>query len=404
MTVESVLAHGLKTSVFGSQWNVEHGDNLALLDPDRIKSDLLANRPAFGVAHRFFFATDNQKLYYDTGTAWIEQTAASAAHAASHASGGGDAVTLAQSQVTNLTADLAGKEAANANIQAHVASTANPHAVTKAQLGLANADNTSDMAKPVSTATQTALNGKVATTGNESIAGVKSFTDSIAMASGKGMDYTATLKSNSGTGCTLNVTAAGNIISGNPGVTAAGQDYKVGDCLSVAGGTGGCVRVATLSGTGVATVVTFNAGSAGYTTTSGVATSYLSTAASRVNTDYEEGAWIPRDASGGNLTAFTNRTATYVRIGSKVFANFDLTYPSTANGSNASIGGLPFLSNASAAYGIVNFGSHTYGTALMGYAGNSVTAFNVVLATTGVPLTNANLSTLRLIGQVIYDV
>ena len=43
---------------------------------------------------------------------------------------------------------------------AHVTNVANPHAVTKAQVGLGNADNTSDAAKPVSTATQTALNGK----------------------------------------------------------------------------------------------------------------------------------------------------------------------------------------------------------------------------------------------------
>lgn len=44
---------------------------------------------------------------------------------------------------------------------AHVASTSNPHSVTKAQVGLGNVDNTSDADKPISTATQTALNGKV---------------------------------------------------------------------------------------------------------------------------------------------------------------------------------------------------------------------------------------------------
>ena len=36
----------------------------------------------------------------------------------------------------------------------------NPHAVTKAQIGLGNVDNTSDLNKPISTATQTALNAK----------------------------------------------------------------------------------------------------------------------------------------------------------------------------------------------------------------------------------------------------
>lgn len=42
----------------------------------------------------------------------------------------------------------------------HVASISNPHNVTKTQIGLANIDNTSDLNKPVSSATQTALNTK----------------------------------------------------------------------------------------------------------------------------------------------------------------------------------------------------------------------------------------------------
>ena len=51
---------------------------------------------------------------------------------------------------------------ANASdLTAHTSRTDNPHAVTKSQVGLGNVDNTSDTAKPVSTATQTALNGKL---------------------------------------------------------------------------------------------------------------------------------------------------------------------------------------------------------------------------------------------------
>ena len=46
------------------------------------------------------------------------------------------------------------------NLLNHIASTANPHSVTKAQVGLGSVDNTSDLGKPVSTATQTALNLK----------------------------------------------------------------------------------------------------------------------------------------------------------------------------------------------------------------------------------------------------
>lgn len=47
------------------------------------------------------------------------------------------------------------------DIDAHESNTSNPHSVTKAQVGLGNVDNTSDADKPISTATQTALNDKV---------------------------------------------------------------------------------------------------------------------------------------------------------------------------------------------------------------------------------------------------
>lgn len=52
-----------------------------------------------------------------------------------------------ESNVASVQSDLA----------AHEANTSNPHSVTKAQVGLSNVDNTSDANKPISTATQTAL-------------------------------------------------------------------------------------------------------------------------------------------------------------------------------------------------------------------------------------------------------
>lgn len=45
-------------------------------------------------------------------------------------------------------------------LDGHKTDKSNPHSVTKAQVGLGNADNTSDVNKPISSATQTALNGK----------------------------------------------------------------------------------------------------------------------------------------------------------------------------------------------------------------------------------------------------
>ena len=45
-------------------------------------------------------------------------------------------------------------------INNHVTNTNNPHGVTKEQIGLANVDNTADLDKPISNATQEALDGK----------------------------------------------------------------------------------------------------------------------------------------------------------------------------------------------------------------------------------------------------
>ena len=48
----------------------------------------------------------------------------------------------------------------NIGVASHIANKANPHNVTKSQVGLGNVDNTSDLLKPISTAVQTALNLK----------------------------------------------------------------------------------------------------------------------------------------------------------------------------------------------------------------------------------------------------
>lgn len=55
--------------------------------------------------------------------------------------------------------------ATQAELDGHTGNTANPHIVTKAQVGLGNVDNTSDENKPVSTAAQAALDLKAALSG-----------------------------------------------------------------------------------------------------------------------------------------------------------------------------------------------------------------------------------------------
>lgn len=49
----------------------------------------------------------------------------------------------------------------DSKIDTHISNNSNPHSVTKSQVGLGNVDNTSDINKPISTATQNALNNKV---------------------------------------------------------------------------------------------------------------------------------------------------------------------------------------------------------------------------------------------------
>lgn len=63
-----------------------------------------------------------------------------------------------------ITSDI---DAVQTNLETHINNKSNPHEVTKDQVGLGNVDNTSDANKPISNATQTALNDKFsATDGN----------------------------------------------------------------------------------------------------------------------------------------------------------------------------------------------------------------------------------------------
>ncbi len=415
MTVESVLAHGLKTSVYGSQWNIEYAENLALLDPNRITSGLLANRPAAGAARRFYFAADNQKLYYDTGAAWIEQAGAPAAHASSHAGGGADAVTLAQSQVTNLTADLAGKEPANANIQAHIAAISNPHAVTKAQVGLGGADNTSDANKPVSTAQQAALNLKQDISGKDAGGGyagltlfkinfknaLNTITSFFTNANTAARTYTfqdrdGTIADNTDL---AGKAADGAVVHNTGNETVAG----VKNFSDTTDATGPAAAGALFSGgVGIAkklfvgTLLDLSAATAGQ-----IKFPVTQNASADANTldDYEEGTWTPADGSGAGLS-FISPVGKYTKIGRMVHVWFDVTYPSTANVSNAALSGLPFTSMAGTPYGGGNYSYTDYAGDLSTTVSSSATTLDFTGG--GGYRSNANLSTKRVIGFAFY--
>ena len=136
----------------------------------------------------------------------------------------------------------------------------------------------------------------------------------------------------------------------------------------------------------------------------GVAFPATQSASADANTldDYEEGTWTPIDASGANLS-FTDNTGTYRKIGNLVIAGYRIVYPSTANGSDAFVGGLPFAS-----------GSFSFPTGFTGYGNVGVvinhrlngslgsTSFFISNASTGGSVTNSTMSTKQIQGVFIY--
>ena len=114
----------------------------------------------------------------------------------------------------NADTALQGQITSNKNaIDTHVADTANPHNVTKAQVGLGNVDNTSDLNKPISTATQTALDLKA----DKSTTYTKNETDTLLGAKQDTISDLSTIRSNAQAGKTASDTIAtyGNIVTHN---------------------------------------------------------------------------------------------------------------------------------------------------------------------------------------------
>lgn len=97
------------------------------------------------------------KSYYDSVTATLTNKTIS---------GASNTITdIAQASVTNLSTDLAGKEPAitAGTTGQYLRGDKSWQTLDKAAVGLSAVDDTSDVNKPVSTATQTALNGKQST-------------------------------------------------------------------------------------------------------------------------------------------------------------------------------------------------------------------------------------------------
>lgn len=113
---------------------------------------------------------------------------------------------------------------------------------------------------------------------------------------------------------------------------------------------------------------------------------------------YLGGTWVPVDASGAGL-AFTVGQAKYFKLQDKVFVvQCDITWPTTANGANASVGGMPGIPN-NAYSGSISYS--TVGTLSGGVTSASTATFGLYDAA-GVPRTNAAMSGKRIIATFTF--
>ena len=136
-----------------------------VLNPDDLSDTATTNK--------FVTAADKTKLSNLTGTNSGDQDLSGLVPSTRTVAGKplSSNVTLVPGDVGAATAAQgATADAAAADLATHEADVANPHTVTKSQVGLSNADNTSDVAKPVSSATQTALNAKADTSSLATVA------------------------------------------------------------------------------------------------------------------------------------------------------------------------------------------------------------------------------------------
>lgn len=114
--------------------------------------------------------------------------------------------------------------------------------------------------------------------------------------------------------------------------------------------------------------------------------------------DYEESnSWTPT----GNGVTLTVNTATYTKKGREVTAQFDVTWPTTADGGAAQILSFPFTAMAAHFGAAVMSSDHTSG--ISGFVSASTSRLDLYSVAGGV-YSNANLSTRRIIGTAVYFV
>jgi hypothetical protein len=112
------------------------------------------------------------------------------------------------------------------------------------------------------------------------------------------------------------------------------------------------------------------------------------------------GSWTPIDVSGAGL-ALVVGSASYVKLDRLVFVRCLVTYPATASGASATIGGFPFIvdNNDAARQGWISFAT-TANARFFLPVNNATNAF--IYQNAGVAATNAQMSTAALFLSALY--
>jgi hypothetical protein len=151
---------------------------------------------------------------------------------------------------------------------------------------------------------------------------------------------------------------------------------------------------------GDGTTITCVAGVASVLSTAALTVASITFGSGTPLNDYEEGIWTPTDASGVGLV-FTGVTCLYRRIGKLIFIAMNITYPTTADGTNAAVGGLPYT----VATGVSASGGGATGVVASGLfwlaSGGGITI--TFYSTAGVQLKNSDLSTKQIAGTTTYS-
>lgn len=411
-----------------------------------VQSSTLALRPAAGTAGRKWMTVDGTvvRYWYDTGSVWVEGTAAG----------------LSSAQTIALTGDVTGSVSTDLSTGASIATAIGAGVIVNADINAtaAIADTklaTISTAGKVSNSATTATNANTASTivardasGNFSAGTITATLNGAApagslsgatLASGvtassltsvgtittgtwsastiavaRGGTGATTIPTNgqlligNGTGYTVASLTAGSNVTITPGagsITIASASSG-GDVVGPASATDNAlVRFdlttgklvqnsgTTLSDTGtlaMAGLLDISSASAGQ-----IKFPATQVASSDVNTldDYEEGPFTP---TGSGIT-FTSASGTYTKIGRAVTFRLDALWPTTANASNARIAGLPFAPAVGTAFAVWS----DKGTQVQALSsGSSIFLYDV----SGVEYTNANMSTKAVSVSGVYFV